>query len=219
MANRLGITLGVLAACLAGTLAALLLLRKPTPPPFIFSSGYAGAIAPANIRPVSFSLHDENGEPQSLARYHGRVVVFAFMYSHCQDFCPLQAQQIRAALDELGHDVPVLALSMDPANDTPTSVRAFEARNGMLGRMHFLLGSRAQLIPIWAQYGVVPQTALSQHSSRVLVLDRDGREVVSFPPDGLTPEGLAHDIRRVEATRSRGGPAPSSAPGAVLRHD
>jgi len=207
--NRLGVAIGVLAACLAATLVVLLLAQRPAPQVSVFSSGYAGAVAPADVRPVRFVLRDENGQRETLDGYGGKVVVFTFMYSHCRDFCPLQAQQIRAALDQLGHAVPVLALSMDPANDTPASVRTFEAHQGMLGRMHFLLGSARALAPVWAQYGVLPETATSKHSDRVLVLDRSGREVVSFPPDALTPEGLAHDIRRVERL-SPGAAAPNA---------
>ena len=38
-----------------------------------------------------------------------------FVYSTCKDTCPAQVQSIRGALDELGHDVPVLGVSVDPA--------------------------------------------------------------------------------------------------------
>ena len=48
----------------------------------------------------------------------GKPVVVAFLYSTCRDTCPLQAQQIKGALNELGSDVPALAVSVDPANDT-----------------------------------------------------------------------------------------------------
>lgn len=196
--SRPAIAFAVLAACLA--VAALALrLRAATPAAQVFATGYSGAVAPEGIRPVDWVLRDENGRRQALRGYRGDVLVEAFMYTACQDTCPLQAEQIRAALDHLGRDVPVLAFSVDPAGDTPTSVRAFEAKHGMLGRMHFLLGSERELAPVWQAYGVRPQTRLAAHSDRVLVIDRAGRERVSFPPDGLTPEGLAHDIRRTES--------------------
>lgn len=198
MPSRPVITLAVVAACLAAAVLALR-LRAATPAAQVFATGYAGARAPGEIRPVDWVLRDETGQRQALRRYRGKVVVEAFMYTTCRDTCPLQTEQIRAALDQLGHDVPVLAFSMDPAGDTPTSVRAFESKHGMLGRMHFLLGSEQELKPIWRAYGVRPQTRLAAHSDRVLVVDRSGRERVSFPPDGLTPQGLAHDIRRIES--------------------
>ena len=47
----------------------------------------------------------------------GTVVVLTPLYTHCQDACPLTAQQIRGALDDLSGDqrsgVRALALSVD----------------------------------------------------------------------------------------------------------
>ena len=81
-----------------------------------------GAAAPA------FRLRDQDGKPVTMAAYRGRPVVVAFVYSTCQDTCPAQVQTIRGALDELGHDVPVLAVSVDPANDTPRARAGVPAR-------------------------------------------------------------------------------------------
>jgi len=35
-----------------------------------------------------------------------------------------------------------------------------------------------------------------------VLLDRSGRQRIGFPPDQLTPERLAHDLRRLEAEPS-----------------
>jgi protein SCO1/2 len=35
----------------------------------------------------------------------------------------------------------------------------------------------------------------------VLLIDQRGRQRIGFPVDQLTPEGLAHDIRRLESER------------------
>jgi protein SCO1/2 len=65
--------------------------------------------------------------------------------------------------------------------------------------MRFLLGTRAQLAPVWKAYGIQPQGNGFEHSAYVLLIDRHGRQRVSFPVDQLTPEGLTHDIRKLEA--------------------
>ena len=52
-------------------------------------------------------------------------MVVTFIYSHCQDTCPGRCRQIRGALDDVGRDVPVLGVSVDPANDTPASAKRF----------------------------------------------------------------------------------------------
>jgi protein SCO1/2 len=33
----------------------------------------------------------------------------------------------------------------------------------------------------------------------VLLIDKQGRQRIGFPVDQLTPEGLVHDIRKLEA--------------------
>jgi protein SCO1/2 len=163
-------------------------------------TGFDGAAAPP-IPPLDFSLTDQDGRTASLREYRGRVVILTFMYSTCQDTCPVMAAQIRGALDDLGQKIPALAISVDPANDTPLNAKRFLFKNSMTGRMRFLLGSRARLAPIWKAYGIAPQTARSKqsdHSAYVLLIDRRGRQKVAFPQSELTPEGLAHDLRKLQ---------------------
>jgi protein SCO1 len=166
------------------------------------ANGFAGSLRP-NVPPKDFRLRDQAGREVSLRSLRGRVVILTFMYSTCRDTCPVTAQQIRGALDDLGHDVPALAVSVDPANDTPDSAQAFLVKQSLSGgRMRFLLGERAQLAPVWRAYGIRPQGRGFDHSAYVLVLDRRGRQRVSFPVEQLTPEGLAHDVRKLEGERS-----------------
>jgi protein SCO1/2 len=162
-------------------------------------TGFAGAVRPA-IPPKDFRLRDQDGEPVSLRSFRGRVVVLTFLYTTCRDTCPLTATQIRGALDDLDRDVPALAVSVDPANDTPERARRFLFRRGLAeDRMRFLLGSRDDLAPVWKDYGIRPQGAAFEHSAYVLLVDKRGRQRIGFPVAQLTPEGLAHDIRRLQA--------------------
>ena len=165
------------------------------------SAGYYGAMAPSGLPLLDFHLRDQDGVPADLDQYRGRVVILTFMYSTCQDTCPVEAQQIRGALDDLGQHVPTLAVSVDPANDTPNNAKSFMFKASLTGRMRFLLGTRAQLAPVWREYGIQPQNVkskVSDHSAYVLLLDRSGRQRVAFPDSELTPEALAHDIRKLE---------------------
>jgi len=166
------------------------------------ANGFDGATRPPGMPVSDFALHDEQGELVRSSSSRGKVTVVTFLYTTCKDTCPIVAQQIAGALDRLGHDVPVLAVSVDPANDTPKLAKRFLAVRQLQGRMHFLLGTRAELAPIWVAYGIRPQGNGYEHSSHVVLLDREGRQRVGFPSDRLTPEGLAHDIRRLEAEPS-----------------
>jgi protein SCO1/2 len=181
----------------------VILFAKPEPATRVSADGFAGAVSPSDIAVRDFSLRDQDGKPASLREYRGRVVVLTFMYSTCQDTCPVTAQTIRGALDQVGHDVPVLAVSVDPAHDTRDSAERFLVKQSMsAGRMRFLLGTRAQLQPIWKAYGIQPQGKGFEHTAYVAVLDQTGRQRVAFTIDHLTDRDLAHDIRKLEATRS-----------------
>jgi len=157
--------------------------------------GFEGALAPADLRTKDFALRDQDGRLVRFASYAGQPVILTFLYTTCQDTCPLTAQQIKAAQQQLGRDVPALAVSVDPANDTPANARRFLAKHRVTGHVRFLLGTRAELEPIWRAYGIRPQGNGFEHSARVLLFDADGRERVVWPSQQLTPEGLAHDLR------------------------
>jgi protein SCO1 len=161
--------------------------------------GLAGSLPPDGVRVRDFALRDQDGHRASLRQYRGHVVVLTFMYSTCRDTCPVTATTIRGALDDVGHDVPTLAVSVDPAHDTPDSAEAFLVKRSLSGgRMRFLLGTRAQLAPIWHDYGIRPQGNGFEHSAYVLLIDKRGRQRISFPVAQLVDRDLAHDIRKLE---------------------
>jgi protein SCO1/2 len=183
--------------------AGVIVFAKPEAAPTIGADGFAGALSPPNIPVRDFHLRDQDGKPASVDEYRGKVVVLTFMYSTCQDTCPVTAQTIRGALDQVGHDVPVLAVSVDPAHDTPDTAERFLVKQSMsAGRMRFLLGTRGQLAPVWKAYGVRPQGKGFEHTAYVAVLDKTGRQRVGFPVDHLTDSYLAHDIRKLESERT-----------------
>ncbi|GAC1438536.1 MAG: SCO family protein [Solirubrobacteraceae bacterium] len=201
MQPRLKLALLVAALGAAGLLS-LVTFAGPSRQGLELVQGFAGARSPAGAVAPGFALRDQDGRPVQLSDYRGQVVVLTFLYSTCQSTCPVIAQQIRGALDRLPRPVPALAVSVDPANDTPLNARRFLVKQSVVGRIRFLLGSRAQLAPIWRGYGIEPQSeirgAASDHTSYVVLIGRDGRRRVGFPDSDLTPEALAHDILALE---------------------
>jgi len=165
------------------------------------SSGFDGALLPGDVKAPDFTLTDQHGRHVSLAQYRGQVTILTFLSSDCLPTCPLVAQQIRGALDELGHPVPTLIVSANPTVDTPAAVRRFLGEASLTDRVEYLTGTRAQLQPIWRAYNVVPAqlaNANSPHPASVLLIDRAGQERDLFQVEQLTPEALAHDIRKLE---------------------
>jgi protein SCO1/2 len=139
-------------------------------------------------------------------------VVLTFVYSTCQDTCPVVVQQIRGALNELPHRIPAIAVSVDPSQDTPAHISAFLIKEDMLGQMEYLVGPRKVLKPIWKFFGIQPQLAVnsskSDHSVLVELLDKTGKPRVGYTDvTQMDPDAIAHDIETLQKQ-----PPPKTAP-------
>jgi protein SCO1/2 len=161
-------------------------------------SAFDGALMPNGVRAPQFSLTDDRGRRVTMSEYRGKPVVVTFLYSHCHDTCPIEAQQIKGALDDLGHDVPALAISVDPARDTPASVHRFNREQGVGGRIRWVLGRESQLRPLWQGFHTTSQTPQAEHMARLVLVDKRGFQRIGYPTSQLTPERLAHDLRLLE---------------------
>jgi protein SCO1/2 len=146
-----------------------------------------------------FRLPDQSGRPTSLSEQRGRFVVVTFLYTRCPDVCPLMASELNGALRQLGRHrdrVRVLAISVDPAGDTPVRVKGFVRARRLLPQFRYLTGSRASLDRVWRGYHVAAQVgspASSIHSAYALLIDPAGEPRVRYSAD-VTASDLLHDL-------------------------
>ena len=161
-------------------------------------SQFEGALMPAGFRAPDFSLRNQDGERVTMRALRGKPVAVTFLYTNCRDTCPAQAQTLRGALDLLGHDVPALAVAVDPPRDTPESAKAFLSEQRVLGRIDFVLGTRAQLARLWKGFAIRAQSVTTEHQSRFTLVDKRGYQRIGYPGSEATPERLAHDLRLLE---------------------
>jgi protein SCO1 len=136
---------------LGGLLAAT--VRSPEPARARFT--------PPRERPFDFRLRDQEGRVTSLAQARGKVVAMAFAYTSCRDVCPAEGNEIVKGLTKVASkDVDAYVVSVDPIGDTPGRAREWLKRRGLpRGAGHYLVGTRAQLQPVWRAYGIVPLVA------------------------------------------------------------
>lgn len=171
----------VLASCAAPTLQGTDLGKDPAP---------------------DFSLTNDTGKTVALSDFRGKVVVLTFLYTHCPDICPLTAEHLRMASDQLGSSmdrVAFLAVSVDPRNDTPGAVQEFIRVHRLTGKLTYLIGTPDQLKPVWSAYFVAVQASSSSpllvtHSSRVVLIDQKGQQRVNMDSD-FDPPTLVQNIR------------------------
>jgi len=190
-------SLGALAVLVAAGCGGTARKAAPAAPP---TSPYRGiAVANPAVAP-GFALRDQSGRLVRLAAQRGRYTLVTFLYTHCPDVCPLIAEQLDAALRQLGPtraDTRVLAVSVDPKGDTPAAVRRFVAVHRLLPQFRYLRGSAAQLRPVWAAYHVAADpenggTAIS-HSAFVLLIDPQGVERLLYDST-VKANDIVHDI-------------------------
>jgi protein SCO1/2 len=164
---------------------------------------FAGPLMPKNLPAADFTLHDQDGRPVTLSDTRGRVVVLTFLHSLCHSTCPVSVQTIRGALDDIGsarRAVDVLAVTVDPAEDTPAHVRAFLRAQHAAGILRYLTGPRPVVRRVWKRYGIGPQGGgREDHTAFVLLIDRKGILRIGFPSHEMTPEDLANDLRLLVA--------------------
>ncbi len=163
---------------------------------------FEGSLMPKGVRAPDFQLRNQDGETVSMRSLRGRPVVVTFLYTTCEDTCPIQAQTVRGALDVLGHDVPALAIAVDPPRDTPGRAQAFLAKQRATGRIDFVLGTRAELRPLWKGFAIQPQSVTQEHQARITLVDSRGFQRIGYPGAEATPERLAHDLRMLEREAS-----------------
>jgi protein SCO1/2 len=125
-------------------------------------------------------LRDQDGALVSLAKLRGRPILLTFLDSHCQQQCPLIGAQLGTLLRELAPaDQPTLVVvSVDPPGDTEASIRRAMAAWRLAGpwRWHWLRGTRRELAPVWAAYGITvePTTNDVTHGLSLYLIDRQG---------------------------------------------
>jgi protein SCO1/2 len=177
-------------AALVALLAVTLVARRNN------ADAFDGSLLPSGVRAPAFNLRDQDGRTVNMAEFRGRPLIVTFLYSHCKDTCPVEARLINQAVQELGSpSATVLAFSVDPAHDTPASVQAFLRKERITAPFRWVLGTKAQLQPIWKGYAVTPQTAEAEHMARIVLIDKQGMQRVGYPFDQTTPGRIAHDMR------------------------
>ncbi|TMI89846.1 MAG: SCO family protein [Bacillati bacterium ANGP1] len=169
--------------------------------------------------PVSdFTLLDQDRRPIRLSQFRGRAVALTFLYTHCPDVCPLIATRMHEAYLQLGNAAgraAFIAVSVDPAGDTPGAVREFLAIHHLERELHYLSGSFAELRPVWANYyvgtdarGAAPRAAGGpagapvDHTAIVYVIDPRGRLRV-FLPGNFESRDLALDLKILASDAAR----------------
>jgi len=164
---------------------------------------YRGSEPPGTIRLPRFSLRNYDGRVVRTAALEGKVALITFLDSQCTETCPILALQIAQGIDRLSarerQEVVAVAISTDPAEDTPASVRSFLKKQGAVGRLLYLTGPSDEMRALWERFKILSSLESGEdtlHSAPLRVYDRGLVWVATLHAGvDLTPENLVHDIR------------------------
>jgi protein SCO1/2 len=163
-------------------------------------STFAGLVVGQPKPAPVLALRNYNGQPVNLTAFRGKAVLVTFVYTHCPDVCPLIVTNLAAAQRELASEaskLQIIAVTVDPKNDTPGAVRRFLAERGATGRMDYLIGSLKQLLPVWRAWGIaVTVNKYEQpegHTAVVFGITPSGKIAVAYPSN-FSPADIVHDV-------------------------
>tara|TARA_B100001013_G_C24569337_1_gene425909 strand:+ start:241 stop:924 length:684 start_codon:yes stop_codon:yes gene_type:complete len=118
-----------------------------------------GTILDNPLPAPEFSLQNQFGNTVSISDYRGRVVVLTFLYSYCEDICPIVSNYFQQTYQLLGDDTDKVAfviVSVDPKHDTIENVYKYSDDRGMLHKWSYLVGDEGQLKRVWISYYIDP---------------------------------------------------------------
>jgi protein SCO1/2 len=138
---------------------------------------------------TDFTLETTDGKPfHFVADTHGSVALLYFGYTKCPDVCPLQMQDMAAALKQIDPrdqaQVKVLFVTTDPNRDTPEVLRAW--LDNFDKRFIGLRGSLDSVNAIASEFGLPPaamEPMKPNESGPAMYGMGHAAQVLAFTPD------------------------------------
>jgi mono/diheme cytochrome c family protein len=118
----------------------------------------------------------------------GKVVLINFIYTACQDACPLETARLvqvqKLLSDRVGHDIFMYSISIDPEHDTPTVLAQYRAQFHVGPGWVFLTGQRADIDLLRTKLGLAaeePQELKNHNLSFIMGNEATGRWMKRSP--------------------------------------
>ena len=129
-----------------------------------------------------FRFTTQEGKTLTRADLLGKVWVADFIFTRCPGPCPLMSSRMAEISKELrkAKDVRLVSVSIDPTHDTPPVLAEYAARLGADPNRWIFLTGPAKEIESFTTKGMLQVLAtdpagVPTHSTRFLVIDREGR--------------------------------------------
>ena len=131
-----------------------------------------------------FSLTERSGKRIGLAQLRGTIWIADFIYTNCEDTCPLQTAEMAKLQNELSAEkaVRLVSFSVDPEKDTPSVLSQYADRyKADVDRWLFLTGGQEEIKSlVQSGFRLSAATAATGagailHSPRFVLIDRQAQ--------------------------------------------
>ena len=202
--------LAVVVACRPREEAALVEGRPTRVPATAAASSTAGGVRPEPNKAIAvgetvpdFALTDQTGKTVRLSQFRGEPVAVTFAYTRCPDAsaCPMtmaKFAKLNAALTGKNFG-RLLAVTVDPENDTPAVLADYAKRIGAdPARWKFLTGDPRALARVAETFGVLyyPERGQIMHQQAVAVIDPEGRLASITYGANWEPEQILQELEK-----------------------
>ena len=183
--------------------AVLFLALVVAPLPASAHGTKADARLPVIGEAPEFTLTDQDGASLALRDLRGKVVAVTFIYATCTDTCPLLTAKLVSLQKPLGpafgSRIRFVAITVDPAVDTPTVLRAYaKAHAADPAGWSFLTGAPARVQEVVRSYGGFAKKTEQggvDHLFLTSLIDRQGRLRVQYLGYRFKPDELLQDLQ------------------------
>jgi protein SCO1/2 len=135
------------------------------------------------------------------------IVVMDFVYTTCTTICPVLSalfSQVQTKLgDDVGDEIWLVSMSVDPIRDTPQRMKAYSAKHRAGDGWLWLTGPKPAVDDVLTGLGAYT-TSFEDHPSMVLIGDgRTGewRRLFGFP----NPDRIVQIVNELREKRQAGG--------------
>jgi len=158
-----------------------------------------GSVYDTPVPVADFTLTDQTGTKFTFSSTRGKVVLMAFLFTHCGDVCPFSAAKMRLALQQLGDeakDVDLVVISTDPERDTVAQMAAYSKALGLYDLWHMVTGPLPEMQKLYASLKITviksdeDEAAHTVKNAADLGISLPKKDATDSPLYGLTDQQI-----------------------------
>jgi protein SCO1/2 len=155
----------------------------------------------------NFTLESADGDLWNLGEHRGKVVILVFMFTRCDNTCPVTSQNVKMVQEQLTtselENISIVSVTVDWQTDSPSKLQNWTTDRGY--DWPHLTGSENALKEVYEAYGVGPfeqeddsdEGYTVVHTSPTYILDTDLLARVVWSDYDFPQDLVIEDVRTV----------------------